>query len=127
MQFSDFSVTDSLYREFDEEAQVVLDGKVVNFRNEKGNLIISKMKKYISITPRAFIKDDRSKVGKVHVGIICKILPKMNSIKVKIRKADPNRLTYKYVSPKQFLQQVTTKKIKPEYWTQEVFKNEIEI
>jgi putative hydrolase of HD superfamily len=123
LDLSHTSLASALYRQLDEEAQLIVNKKIKNFRNEKGNLDLRKMKEYIHIEPVAFIKDNIN-VGKDHFGIVCKITAENSNSTLQLR--SPALLkTMKYITAKQYEELTDSGQIDPEIWTQIVFKHEI--
>ena len=104
MERTDLSLSDSFYREIEEETQITLAGKPISFRKEDGSLDIRQMKRLVQITPVGLIKDERDEVGKVHLGVVCAIVPKMAEVEIHVKtgKGDENAMSL-YVTPDEYL------------------------
>lgn len=126
MERTDLALSDSFYREIDEETQITLGGEPVSFRKEDGSLDVRKMKDLIQITPLGLIKDERDEVGKVHLGLVCAIILKMAGVEVHVKtgKGDENAVSM-YVTPAEYQTMQETGQIIPEGWTDIVFQEEI--
>lgn len=126
MEPTDFSLAQSFYRELDEEATVTVDGTPINFRNEEGNLNIPKMKEYVRLSPVGLIKDERDEVGKVHFGVVCRILPKGESIGIEVKTGDgEENVTSEYLDKATYELMLASGQVTPEGWADIVYREEI--
>ncbi|MDD2823455.1 MAG: hypothetical protein PHQ59_05245 [Candidatus Daviesbacteria bacterium] len=123
---SDLTLEDSLYREIDEEAEIWINNEPINFRHSDPELgpKIWSMKNYIDITPVGLIKDERDSVGKVHLGIACRLTTKLKQADIRV-KTGRESVSYRYLTPKKYQQLVESHKLIPEGWSDIVFRNEI--
>jgi len=126
MEQADINLAQSLYRELDEEAQVFIDNEPVSFTSDQGKLNLPLMKKYLRISPIGFIKDERDAVGKVHFGVVCRIVPKAENIDICIRiEPGQENIRWQYVTPQEYIEMQEAEQINPEGWTDIVFQEEI--
>lgn len=117
MDPTDLTLEDSLWRELDEEAEIVVDGSSAFFRNVKGQLNISLMKKLISIEPVGILKDGRDEVGMVHLGIICMIKPKKNNVEFRLKTGE-EAAKFSFVTLSEYENMTADKSVVPEGWTE---------
>jgi len=126
MERTDLALSDSFYREIEEEAQITLNGNPVNFRRGDGSLDVGLMRQHIQIKPLGLIKDERDEVGKVHLGIVCAITPQTAGVEVHVKtgNGDENAKSM-YVTPEEYQAMVMAEEVTPEGWTDIVFREEI--
>lgn len=124
MDRTDLSIGQSFYRELEEEAEIVFNGDPINFRVDN-RVAIREIKKIIKVTPVGVIKDERDNVGKVHLGIVCRITLKIDNLEIKVRTETGENVRYQYVTPQQYLAMKESGEIEPEGWTDIIFREEI--
>ena len=123
---TDLSLPTSFYREFEEETQLMVDGKPIQLRDENGKLNTRLMKQYIKIRPIGLIKDERDDVGKWHIGIACMIEPKADNVDIQVKVGDEEEnILSEYVTPKEFEARVQSGQIEPEGWADIVYQEEL--
>lgn len=125
MEPTDLSLGRSFYRELNEEAEVLVDGKPVNFYNPDDSLDVRKMKQYVRVAPVGLIKDEQDEVGKVHFGVACRLTPQSDNVEIAIRTESEENISSRYVTVEEYLQLKTAQQITPEGWTDIVFNEEI--
>ena len=129
MEPTDLSFAQSFYREFDEEAQIFVDGALVNLRDVQGKLDIRLMKSYVTIRPVGVIKDDSSDVGKVHFGVVCRVeaKPNVGDVDIQVRVGDKEEnVTSEYLTPDQYRARTQSGELTSESWADIVFHEELE-
>lgn len=126
MEPTDLSLGKSFYRELNEEAQIFVNGEPLNFKTKDGKLDVPLMKRYVRISLVGLIKDERDEVGKVHFGVVCKIIPKAQDVEVRIKTGESEEnTTWQYVTPQEYQEMVKGGQVIPEGWTDIVFRKEI--
>ncbi|HEU5375139.1 MAG TPA: NUDIX domain-containing protein [Ktedonobacteraceae bacterium] len=126
MEPTDLSLMDAFYRELAEETVVTANGQAMNFRRADGTTNIELMQQYITVEPVGVIKDERDDVGKVHVGIACRLTPGEN-VDVSIRSDNGENVRSFYVTPSEYDTLEQSGEIAPEGWTSLVVDNELRI
>ncbi|MFA5933521.1 MAG: NUDIX domain-containing protein [Microgenomates group bacterium] len=122
---SDLSLEDSLFREVDEEAKLVINNRTeIDFHGDDKNLSINYMRNFLDITPVGLIKDERDEVGRVHLGIACRLTTKYSKSEMIVRTEGEN-VSFRYFTPEDYRSLTDSNQITPEGWSDIVFRNEI--
>lgn len=122
---SDTSLPQSFYREFAEEVNIMRNGEIVTLPlDENGKILPGKAKELFSIAPVGIIKDERDAVGRVHLGIVCLIHPRNESITIQV-KADGENVSTQYVSPHKLSEFAASGDVSLEGWSDIVLRNEL--
>ena len=124
MDPTDLSLEDSLWREVDEEAEVVMDGQVLSFRTGLGELNIDSMREVIEITPMGMIKDGRDSVGAVHLGVACMVAPRKENVEIRLKTGE-EAVHYSYLTLDDYDKMISSDQVVPEGWTEMVIRHEI--
>jgi len=125
MEPIDFTLITSFYRELDEEAEILVDGEPLNTRDRDGKLNIPLIKKYIRVSPIGLIKDGRDKVGMMHIGVVCKIVPKAENVTIGMKTESGESVSYIYIDTETYRKMQQTGQINPEGWTDIIVKEEL--
>jgi predicted NUDIX family phosphoesterase len=126
MEPTDLSLPKSFYREIEEEAKILVDGKPIKLRDDKGELNVKLMKQYIKIRPIGLIKDERDDVGKVHFGLACMIETKANNVDIQVKTGkEEENIFSEYVTPEEFKTRTKSGQIEAEGWADIVFREEL--
>jgi predicted NUDIX family phosphoesterase len=111
------NLTDALFREFNEEARLLIDGKEEHFKNTKSsqNFQTILKPKYTGI-----IDDERDAVGMVHLGVAVEIsLPENYNIEIK----NSESKSFEYITLQEYEKGCLSGKFIPEGWTNIVIEN----
>jgi len=124
MEPTDLSLMDAFYREFVEETIISCQNRPLNFRKANGTTDIQLIQQYITAEPVGLIKDERDDVGKVHLGIICKLIPRTD-VHISIHPENGKNIRSFYVTTTEYDALVQQGEIIPEGWTKLVVGNEL--
>jgi len=124
MEPTDLKLMDAFYRELDEETLLTVNGEAVDFSKADSTTDIERMQQYVTVDPMGVIKDERDEVGKVHVGIACRIVPHDN-VDISIRAESGENIRSFYVTTAEYDTLTQKGEIVPEGWTSLVVDNEL--
>lgn len=122
MEKTDLSFLDSIYREVNEEAEVLEEDQVLDFKKNH-QLDIDEMRKTVSVTIVGIIDDNRDDVGKDHVGVVCMIQTRQG-VEIKPRTGEKEEISsYQYLTLTEYGKLITAGRAIPEGWTQLLVDN----
>jgi len=106
----DRTIPDSFYREIDEEIKISYNGEVVNLAANRREI-----KKYVQVRVCGLVNDERDAVGKVHLGIVCKVMPKPNVV-IEVKQGEA--VGSEFLSYEEYQEKVKNREFEPEGWTE---------
>jgi predicted NUDIX family phosphoesterase len=126
MEPTDLTLARSFYRELDEEAEILVNGTPLQTRNADGSLNLQLMKQHVRVSPVGIIKDERDEVGKVHLGVVSRIVPQSENVDIRVRTGQgQENITSQYVTPQEYAAMQNANQIQAEGWTDVVMREEI--
>jgi predicted NUDIX family phosphoesterase len=109
------SIEQGLFREFREEAQLLVNGQRIEFSDDNNGLL--KFNSLLNPRLTAVIDDRRDPVGEVHLGIVVATYLRPE-LKVTMRSGEKGESTnFEYMTPRDYASRRNEGNISPEGWT----------